>query len=109
MPYSFCCLWSMNILAVKGWTALGGSGCPTRQPCPAGAVHQDVRVCTLQVLVAAASNIAVDNLVDRLTTADPKLIVVRVGHPARLLPQVRRKTLYLASMVPGMATIFLPE
>ena len=45
-------------------------------------------MCTWQVLVAAASNIAVDNLVDRLTTADPKLLVVRVGHPARLLPQV---------------------
>ena len=62
-------------------------------------------MCTLQVLVAASSNIAVDNLVDRLTTADPKLMVVRVGHPARLLPQVQRKTLFLASMVPEKATI----
>ena len=42
----------------------------------------------LQVLAAAASNVAVDNLVERLTAADPKLVVVRVGHPARLLPQV---------------------
>lgn len=41
-----------------------------------------------QVLAAAASNIAVDNLVERLTAANPKLVVVRVGHPARLLPQV---------------------
>lgn len=42
------------------------------------------------MLAAAASNIAVDNLVERLTAADPKLLVVRVGHPARLLPQVRK-------------------
>ncbi len=41
------------------------------------------------MLAAAASNIAVDNLVERLTASDPKLLVVRVGHPARLLPQVR--------------------
>ena len=42
----------------------------------------------MQVLAAAASNVAVDNLVERLTAADPKLVVVRAGHPARLLPQV---------------------
>ncbi len=41
-----------------------------------------------QVLAAAASNIAVDNLVERLTAANPKLMVIRLGHPARLLPQV---------------------
>ena len=81
--------------AAKGWTTLPGFKCPFRQTCSACAVHQDVRVCTWQVLVAAASNVAVDNLVDRLTTADPKLMVVRVGHPARLLPQVQRKLLPL--------------
>lgn len=41
-----------------------------------------------RVLAAAASNIAVDNLVERLAATDPKLMVVRLGHPARLLPQV---------------------
>ncbi len=41
-----------------------------------------------RVLVAAASNIAVDNMVERLVRASPKLRVVRMGHPARLLPQV---------------------
>lgn len=41
-----------------------------------------------RVLAAAASNIAVDNLVERLATAAPKMKLVRVGHPARLLPQV---------------------
>lgn len=42
-----------------------------------------------RVLAVAASNVAVDNLVERLVAADPALKVVRVGHPARLLPQVR--------------------
>ena len=42
----------------------------------------------MQVLACAASNVAVDNLVERLAKADPKLSVVRMGHPARLLPQV---------------------
>ncbi|PNH09678.1 DNA-binding protein SMUBP-2 [Tetrabaena socialis] len=41
-----------------------------------------------RVLAAAASNIAVDNLVERLVRADPKLKLVRMGHPARLLPAV---------------------
>lgn len=43
----------------------------------------------MQVLASAASNMAVDNLVERLSKADPRLNVVRLGHPARLLPQVR--------------------
>jgi hypothetical protein len=42
-----------------------------------------------RVLAASASNIAVDNLVERLAAAAPKLKLVRLGHPARLLPQVR--------------------
>jgi ATP-dependent RNA/DNA helicase IGHMBP2 len=41
-----------------------------------------------RVLVAAASNVAVDTLTERLATADPALRVLRVGHPARLLPSV---------------------
>ncbi|XP_010558761.1 PREDICTED: DNA-binding protein SMUBP-2 isoform X2 [Tarenaya hassleriana] len=39
-----------------------------------------------KILACAASNIAVDNLVERLVPHRVKL--VRVGHPARLLPQV---------------------
>lgn len=46
-----------------------------------------------RVLAASASNIAVDNLVERLAAAAPKLKLVRLGHPARLLPQVRPKPL----------------
>lgn len=39
-----------------------------------------------KILACAASNIAVDNLVERLACHKVKL--VRMGHPARLLPQV---------------------
>lgn len=46
------------------------------------------RPCS-RVLACAASNVAVDNLVERLAAADGKMRMVRVGHPARLLPQVR--------------------
>ena len=42
-----------------------------------------------RVLVCAPSNVAVDTLVERLVAAEgPKFPVVRVGHPARLLPSV---------------------
>ncbi|KAK9868471.1 hypothetical protein WJX84_007692 [Apatococcus fuscideae] len=46
-----------------------------------------------KVLATAASNMAVDNLVERLSKADPRLCVVRLGHPARLLPQVLENSL----------------
>jgi hypothetical protein len=54
------------------------------RPCPRLGSHDCSRV-----LACAASNIAVDNLVERLAKQDPRLSLVRVGHPARLLPQVR--------------------
>ena len=41
-----------------------------------------------RVLCCAASNVAVDNLLERLRAADPKLRAVRLGHPARLSPAV---------------------
>lgn len=44
-----------------------------------------------KVLACAASNIAVDNIVERLSSY--KLKLVRLGHPARLLPQVLEKAL----------------
>jgi ATP-dependent RNA/DNA helicase IGHMBP2 len=40
------------------------------------------------VLCCSASNVAVDNVVERVSTAAPKLHTVRVGHPARLVPAV---------------------
>lgn len=44
-----------------------------------------------RVLVTAASNTAVDNLAERLIACD--LAVVRLGHPARVLPSVEDHTL----------------
>ena len=58
--------------------------------------------CCEQVLACAASNVAVDNLVERLARADPKLSVVRMGHPARLLPQVPTP---LADMIKHKSTL----
>lgn len=50
--------------------------------------------CSMQgskVLVCAPSNVAVDNLVERLLCTSLK--VVRLGHPARLLPAIARHSL----------------
>ncbi|KAL4440242.1 hypothetical protein ABPG75_003243 [Micractinium tetrahymenae] len=46
-----------------------------------------------RVLACAASNVAVDNLVERLARQDSRMPIVRVGHPARLLPQVLESSL----------------
>jgi ATP-dependent RNA/DNA helicase IGHMBP2 len=45
------------------------------------------------VLCCSASNVAVDNVVERISKAAPKLRSVRVGHPARLLPEVLDRSL----------------
>jgi ATP-dependent RNA/DNA helicase IGHMBP2 len=44
-----------------------------------------------KVLACAPSNLAVDNLFERLLAANEN--VVRIGHPARVLPQLREHTL----------------
>jgi len=46
-----------------------------------------------KVLACAASNIAVDNLTERLVRVTRGAKVVRVGHPARLLPSVLEASL----------------
>lgn len=51
-----------------------------------------------QVLATAASNVAVDNLVERLGACLPKGTVVRPGHPARLLPAILTHSLEAAVM-----------
>ena len=46
-----------------------------------------------RVLACAASNLAVDNLFERLLMAGER--VIRIGHPARVMPQLREHTLDL--------------
>lgn len=46
-----------------------------------------------RVLACAPSNLAVDNLLERLVAAGEK--VIRIGHPARVLPELREHTLDL--------------
>ena len=41
-----------------------------------------------RVLVCGPSNISVDNIVERLAASSPSTQMVRMGHPARLLPSV---------------------
>ena len=44
-----------------------------------------------RVLACAPSNLAVDNLLERLVAAGER--VIRIGHPARVLPELREHTL----------------
>jgi predicted DNA helicase len=44
-----------------------------------------------RILAAADSNVAVDNLVERLDKLEVN--VVRIGHPARVIPSLRRRSL----------------
>lgn len=46
-----------------------------------------------RVLLCAASNVAVDTVVERLAEQQPRLPLLRVGHPARLLPSVLSRCL----------------
>ncbi|CAK4383924.1 unnamed protein product [Aphanomyces euteiches] len=51
-------------------------------------IYQCVTQHKMKVLVCAPSNIAVDNVLEKLAASHKKLRMTRVGHPARLLPQV---------------------
>lgn len=55
-------------------------------------IRQAIR-CSERVLACAPSNLGVDNLFERLLAAGER--VVRLGHPARVLPQLRDHTLDL--------------
>ncbi len=46
-----------------------------------------------RVLVCGPSNISVDNIVERLSATSPSTPIVRLGHPARLLPGVLNHSL----------------
>ncbi|KAL4884238.1 P-loop containing nucleoside triphosphate hydrolase protein [Aspergillus karnatakaensis] len=57
----------------------------------------------LRVLVCGPSNISVDNIVERL--APNKVPVVRIGHPARLLPSVLDHSLEVLTQTSDAAAI----
>lgn len=57
----------------------------------------------LRVLVCGPSNVSVDNIVERL--APNKVPVVRVGHPARLLPSVLEHSLEVLTHTSDAAAI----
>lgn len=55
-----------------------------------------LQACRLQkskIMACAPSNVAVDNIIERLHIQDPKLKIVRIGHPARLLESVQKHCL----------------
>lgn len=53
-------------------------------------ILQTVKTQRSKVLACAPSNIAVDNIIERLHACDPTLKIVRIGHPARLLESVQQ-------------------
>ena len=53
-------------------------------------ILQTVKLQQSKVLACAPSNIAVDNIIERLHVMNPKLRIVRIGHPARLLESVQQ-------------------
>ncbi|XP_048581003.1 DNA-binding protein SMUBP-2 isoform X2 [Nematostella vectensis] len=54
-------------------------------------ILQATKKCGMKVLACAPSNIAVDNLVEKLARSKAK--VVRLGHPARLLKDIQQHSL----------------
>ena len=58
---------------------------------------------TTKLLVCGPSNISVDNIVERL--ASHKIPMVRLGHPARLLPSVLHHSLDVLSKTSDAATL----
>ena len=51
-------------------------------------ILQTVKTQRSKVLACAPSNIAVDNIIERLAAAEPGLRIVRIGHPARMLESI---------------------
>ncbi|KAL8733885.1 MAG: hypothetical protein Q9166_001873 [cf. Caloplaca sp. 2 TL-2023] len=59
--------------------------------------------CSQRILVCGPSNISVDNIVERL--APHKLPIIRLGHPARLLPNVLDHSLDVLTQTSDAAAI----
>ena len=53
-------------------------------------ILQTVSLQKSKVMACAPSNIAVDNIIERLHKLNPQLRIVRIGHPARLLESVQK-------------------
>ena len=53
-------------------------------------ILQAVNVQGAKVMACAPSNIAVDNMIERMHQENPTLRIVRIGHPARLLESVQK-------------------
>lgn len=58
-----------------------------------------------RVLVCGPSNISVDNIVERLALTAPNVPIVRLGHPARLLPSVLNHSLEILTRTSEAAEI----
>ncbi|EXJ77147.1 hypothetical protein A1O3_10305 [Capronia epimyces CBS 606.96] len=58
-----------------------------------------------RVLVCGPSNISVDNIVERLALTSPSTSIVRLGHPARLLPSVLNHSLEILTRTSEAAEI----
>ncbi|RMZ89049.1 hypothetical protein DV736_g3721, partial [Chaetothyriales sp. CBS 134916] len=58
-----------------------------------------------RVLVCGPSNISVDNIVERLVLTSPQTEIVRLGHPARLLPAVLNHSLEVLTKTSEAAAI----
>lgn len=58
-----------------------------------------------RVLVCGPSNISVDNIVERLAASSPSTPIVRMGHPARLLPSVVDHSLEVLTRTSEAGTI----
>ena len=51
-------------------------------------ILHSVKLQKAKILACAPSHIAVDNMIEKLHLLDPKLKIVRIGHPTRLLQSV---------------------
>ena len=51
-------------------------------------ILQASRLQKAKIMACAPSNIAVDNIIERLHAQNPKLKIVRIGHPARMLESI---------------------
>jgi ATP-dependent RNA/DNA helicase IGHMBP2 len=53
-------------------------------------ILQAVKLQKAKVLSCAPSNLAVDNVIERLHQSNPDLKIVRFGHPSRMIPSVQK-------------------